>query len=308
MTITSIGYAGTIDEVNEAEWSRISVLGAEYSVGRGTDDAATVSDCKVSAVTGVDRTARVPAGALWGKGILDDNDANIDIPLAAVGAPGSRWDTIVARRNRTTQATTIIALQGTAARAISANRLVGWTESGSGPVDDQPLALARLDYNSTAIGELVDLRCWAGAGGLQVAKPEGLAYLTGPGSRVWVEGVEWVREVAANGTVSWQPARHLEVVDGAKYGTYAGQRVKWRIRRKVYTTDANAQVIIMNAADFSGILDAWVTPSPAATAAPDRLQIDTFVDGNSNLVGRLWGSTGLRPNTSFAAVANIQYW
>lgn len=291
MTISSVGFAGTIDEVNEEVWSSISTYGAEYGV-------ATEAACKVSIVSGVDRTVRVAVGSCWGKGVLAVSDATVDIQLSPI-ASGQRWDTIVARRDRGSADTTFIALSGTSTKSISASRTSGW---GAG-TDDQPLALARVVAGQSNVVEVVDLRCWAGNGGVVAASAEALGYLTAPGSVVWVDGACWVRQVAANGTSSWvKVLPNVDVVGAPLLGVYSGQVVKRKVTAKTWSTDGNGDVIVMPLAEFNGVMTADLKASSiyplVIVCRPDQ----------GNVVARVWENGVRRTNTSFAAVADVHYW
>jgi len=69
---------------------------------------------------------------------------------------------------------------------------------------DQPLALVRFDAGSTNVGQIIDLRVWAGQGGGLVAMHNAVRqYLDAPGSQFYVGPVLHVRRMNANGTASW---------------------------------------------------------------------------------------------------------
>lgn len=287
MALTSVGYAGS---VTSADWADLTAaFGAQYGVGGA-------ADWKVTTVAGQDRTVSVAVGSGFGHGILDTTDAAETIQLATVGS-GSRWDTIVARRTWATPVTTLIAVQGTSTRGISASR-----QSNPGVVDDQPIALVQVTAGQQLPTSVVDLRCWRGNGGMVAASNDALGYLDAAGSAVWVDGVEWVRQVASNGTLSWHRAEPVDVVDGALSGTYQGQQVKRRVRVRSFTTDSNGDVIVMPAADFTGIL--WAGMTAASTF--ELTFSMRIVSGN--LVARAWTNGTVRTSTTFAAMANVLYW
>lgn len=191
MAITVAGFAGT---VTEDDWSNITSRPAAYTVC-GADDL------RVSIVSGgADRTVRVAVGAAVGRGIYVASDATTDIQLGSVGS-GSRWDTIVLRRDRGTGTASLIALTGTSAAALAAGRKSDWTDNQ----DDQPLALARVVAGQSTVAEVRDLRCWAANGGLVVVDAQALGYLGDPGALVRiVGGASHRRVVDAAGAVSWE--------------------------------------------------------------------------------------------------------
>lgn len=287
MALTSVGYAGS---VTSADWADLTAaFGAQYGVlGAG--------DWKVTTVAGQDRTVSIAAGSGFGHGILDTTDAAQTVQLGTVGS-GSRWDTIVARRTWSTPATVLMAVQGTSTQGLAASR-----QANPGVVDDQPIALVQVTAGQQLPTSVVDLRCWRGNGGMTAASEDALAYLTSPGSVIWVNGVEWVRQVASNGSISWVRAEPVDVVDGALAGTYQGQQVKRRVRARSFTTDGNGDVIIMPAADFAGVLTAHMV---AASTYELTFSV-RIVSGN--LVARVWTNGTVRTNTTFAAVADVLYW
>lgn len=288
MAVTSVGFTGT---VTEADWSKISVFGSQYGV-------LGASDLKVSIVSGVDRTVRVAAGTAWAKGVLVTSDATTDVQLGVI-ASGERWDTIVIRRNRGTGSSSIIALAGTSTKGISASRHVDWASDH----DDQPLALARVVAGQSNVVEVVDLRCWAGDGGVVAADAEALGYIVAPGSTVWVSGVEWVRDVASNGTVSWVRADGVSVQDVPLAGSWSGQRTKTLIRGRAWTTDGNGDVIVLPSGQYTGVLRARLDP-----AGTDPLTVVCRNYAGIGIVARVSQAGAVKANHTFAGVADVLYW
>lgn len=194
MAFTSpYGFDGTVTEGAAA--ADLTVHPSEYGVGgfRGAS-----SDCRVSIVSGVDRTVRVATGYAWGKGVSGYNAASVDVQ-AGVIASGTRWDTVVLRRNTADNTLTAMILAGTSTQAISASREVNFSDDK----DDQPLALIRLVAGQSNVQEVVDLRCWAANGGLYAVSTYALGYLTTPGTAVQIGKTLWRRETAGTGTDSW---------------------------------------------------------------------------------------------------------
>lgn len=190
MAITSVGYTGSI--MTDREWGEVSSRGSNYSV-----DA--VGDFAVTRVPTGDRAVRVAAGTAWGWGILAVNSADLTVTHPA----GSRWDTVVIRRNRDTKQSTVMVLQGTSAKAISSARRVF---SGSSQIDDQPIALIQVNASSSVVGEIEDLRCWGSNSGLVATSPLVQSYLQAPGANLRIGGVEWSYEPNADGTWQWTRA------------------------------------------------------------------------------------------------------
>lgn len=185
MAITSKFYTGSVDHV---EWAKAA--GEVGSTFYGAEDLAS---WKPTAVSGVDRTVRIAPGTVWGRGVRDTNDASFDVSIPSTSSSSGRWDLIVARRTWGTSTTTIVRVQGTSSKAIPAGRTVG-----PGVVDDQPLALVKVSNGSSAITELVDLRCFGGgAGGLQALDKLALQYLNFPGALVQIGTEFWSYSVNA---------------------------------------------------------------------------------------------------------------
>jgi hypothetical protein len=145
MAIVSYGYDGA---VNEQAWAVLSTfVGRDYA-------AAGSGDWQVGAINGVDRGVAVAPGLIYGRGVCDVNDAPI-VLQGAVVTSGSRWDTVVARRNWAGAggSTTAVLVTGGTSQAI-ANGL----NSQPGTLDDQPLALVRFAAGQLAPQEVIDLR------------------------------------------------------------------------------------------------------------------------------------------------------
>lgn len=181
MTITSIGYAGSIGWAAWAQMARD--LGTDYGIDG-------VDDLKVLIKAAAAGEITVAAGTAHGQGIIDTSDSTIT--LAGLTAANT-WYTIVVRRDWTggpgAEVTTILALAGNAAKAIASARQVG-----AGVIDDQPIALV---HRGSTLDQVVDLRCWWGNGGLYAASVDALAYLGRPGSEVRVGSSTFSRRLGA---------------------------------------------------------------------------------------------------------------
>ena len=136
MAITSIGYDGTVDEV---QWAKLApLLGANYR-SRGIG---------LTVVSGSDRTVRVSTGVLFGYGVADTIDATVDLQAGTISS-GTRWDTVVLRRNWGSNTSTLQILAGTSTKAQSS-----LVQSNPGVTDDQVLGLIRLDAGASAVQEI----------------------------------------------------------------------------------------------------------------------------------------------------------
>ena len=143
MAITNIGYDGTI---NEPGWAKLTpFLGKKYGFGSSTDLAPT-------SVAGVDRTTRIAPGSSGGYGVLVTSDANVDVQ-SPVLASGTRWDTVVLRRDWQTNTSSIVVVAGTATEQVAAG-----LNANPGVIDDMPLALVQITAGTQAPTAIRDLR------------------------------------------------------------------------------------------------------------------------------------------------------
>lgn len=193
MAITSVGYDGTVDEVQWA--SMVSKVGGyEYGVDGAGHFAVTQS-------AGT-RMISIAAGLAWGRGVMDISDAAAVIQLEAV-TTGSRYDLIALRRTwgpANGGPTELVVIKGTSTKAIPSGR-----KSNPGVIDDQPLALVRVQAGAASIPEIVDLRVWGRNGGQLYAKDDLVrSYLTAIGTQINVNGIMRERVVAANNSAAWK--------------------------------------------------------------------------------------------------------
>lgn len=188
MAFTSYFYDST---VTEPSWSKAAIRVARSNYG-----VVGINDLKVTVAAG-DRTVAVGTGDCWGKGVYDINGSSVNKSLATVGS-GVRYDLIAVHRDWNTNTTSIIVITGSATRGIP-SRAIGY-----GTTDDQPLALVKVTAGSTAITEIIDLRCWAGSGGGLVARDALVKqYLNEPGTGLYVGGIDWIYSVSSTGSAAW---------------------------------------------------------------------------------------------------------
>lgn len=195
----SNGYDTTsTNPYTETAWAE-----AHPAIGLASYGVRSAADWKVTAVSGQDRTVSIAAGRGYGHGITDKTVANETIQLATI-ASGSRWDLIVVRRDWTPTAGTskFEKVAGGATPTIPGGRIVG-----PGNIDDQPIALVKVTAGQTQPTEIIDLRTWSGDGGGLVANHDLVrSYLNAAGTRLHINGVDWVRRVGANDTPEWVKA------------------------------------------------------------------------------------------------------
>jgi hypothetical protein len=143
VTITAIGFDGT---VNEAAFAKLQAyIGHPSSTG-------SLSHFAITPVVGVDRTVRLAAGDAWQDGVIVTSDANIDLQGGTV-ASGTRWDTIVLRRNWGTNVATAVLVPGTSTRAVATG-----LNATPGTLSDQVLGIVQFTAGSTSPTTIVDMR------------------------------------------------------------------------------------------------------------------------------------------------------
>ncbi|MCT1363973.1 hypothetical protein [Microbacterium sp. p3-SID131] len=187
MTITSVGYAGTITDSN---WRRMATaaVGSLY----GVDDFTSF---RVTAGPG-DRALAIADGGAFGLGVRDESDT----PIVLNGDPvasGSRWDLVVLRRDWNAKETTPLIIAGSPTKALP-DRYTGW-----GTMNDQPLALVRFAAGQSTAQEIVDLRCIPADAGVVAFDPLTLSYLDRVGTQVRIGDTLWTRTVNATGSPLW---------------------------------------------------------------------------------------------------------
>lgn len=188
MAITSVGYGGT---VTYPDYGKGVVAPGRYSFDGAQDFRPS------RRTTGADRTVRLQGGTAQGWGIRDTESSSwVDVQLGSIGS-GSRWDLVVLRRDWSADETTVEVVQGGSSRAIPSRN------TDPGVVDDQPVALVRVEAGESWVTDVVDLRCWAADGGLVAVDPMVLEYLSFPGTRVSVGDTTYTRVLSAGGSASW---------------------------------------------------------------------------------------------------------
>ncbi|MTE24821.1 hypothetical protein [Microbacterium sp. ZXX196] len=175
MTITSTGYAGSVDGI---EWAKL--------ISRGVGSRYGVMDAsawKVTVGTG-DRAVKVAPGDGWGAGVLDVVDAEEVLTLTA----GDRWDMIVARRDWGLGETVFAVVEG------GTNQTLPARDDDPGVLDEQPIALVQVVSGQTQVQQIVDLRVVQGDGGTLLAFDQlTLGYLSALGTSVRIGNSVWMR-------------------------------------------------------------------------------------------------------------------
>lgn len=198
MAITSsIGYGGTVQEDDIPQWQRS--FGCKYGV-------VAAGDWKVTIKPGVDRTLIVAPGTGFGHTVIDLNDATeVTVQLGTLATPGaSRWDMLVAHRDWAGAGgeTTFDKVAGGASQlAAFASRA-----QTPGDTDDQPIALVEVigGVGGGTLGQVRDLRVWAGNGGLYAADELALQYMDEVGTSILIGTTRYDRVIDGSSNPVWR--------------------------------------------------------------------------------------------------------
>lgn len=177
--------------LNSAAQARFSVEGKE--------------GLKVSALGSLDRGIRIEAGTASGDAVTTvfRRYETQSLPLPDVA---SRWYLVAIRRNWSGSGTsTLVYLpSGTTAELPPIGDAPTQRSDKPGIESDQPLALVRVTQKDRTVQEIIDLRCWAGPGGVEVVHRLALNYLAEPGASVKLGSSTWRYEAQANGVWDWR--------------------------------------------------------------------------------------------------------
>lgn len=181
--------------VNELEWAHsASSRGPDYGVIGTGDLMLTAHPTTPYAVV-------LSAGEFFGHGVWDKSDASVTVQCDTVVSGATRWDLIVAHRDWTPTGggpTVLDKVNGTATKAIPVTRA-----NTPGEVDDQPLWLVQWKGGQAQPSAIVDLRCWAGNGGMVIADILARDYLARPGAAVRLGGATHLYNIGTNGVWGW---------------------------------------------------------------------------------------------------------
>lgn len=191
MAITSVGYAGT---VNDVQWATLLPYGggAEYAV-------VDTTDFRVTSGGSGDRAVTVAPGVAIGMGVMDMSDSSVVLNAAA--ASSVRFDLVGLVRDWATAESSLAIIPGGSAQAIPSRPV------NPGIEDVQPLALIRVDPGSSVVQVVADLRVWVGPGGAVAQSPLVRGFLSRPGTRIRIGDDEHVRGFASNGAATWHSTR-----------------------------------------------------------------------------------------------------
>jgi hypothetical protein len=191
---TSAGVPSSL--VNEIKWAK-----AHPAIGASHYGVEGAGDFKVTAHPSTPYAVNVAAGKAWGRGVFDESDGIETVTCVAPGPGATRWDLICVRRNWGPVAggpSTVTSVAGGTLRAIPGDR-----QNNPGTLDDQPLALVQWTYGQTQPTAIVDLRCWAGNGGVYAKDELALSYLAQLGASVKIGTDHWSYDLLANDVPGW---------------------------------------------------------------------------------------------------------
>lgn len=186
---TSIGYAGRVSEVT---WASLQDgVGTEYGFKHG-------ADLQPSSGGAGDRAMTMNPGSAFGQGVTDTWDTPAVVNHDAVTSGSLRYDTIVVTRKWGTgggdRTSEVKINKGTGTRAITQ------TNDEPGNIDDQLVALVRLNLGDAVAHLEADLRTWPGkisnyltVDALQLSAS--VARNDGAGAITVENGHQWVTEL-----------------------------------------------------------------------------------------------------------------
>ncbi|MEV8134288.1 hypothetical protein [Microbacterium aurantiacum] len=220
MVISSVGYPGTVDA---EQWAQLV-----FRVGSARYGVDSYASWRVQTTAGT-RAIQIPTGSGWGYGVRDISDSPETLNLSSVPT-GTRWDLIVVRRNWSTGETTFAVVEGGSSRSIPARATSG------GDIDEQPLALVRVDSGSSVVGEIVDLRVMCDLGGVIAFDELALSYLGFAGAELWIDGRVWRRIVGPTGVSTWASEPRGDtgwLAEGVSFSVQSGWRLDGYRMRKI---------------------------------------------------------------------------
>lgn len=192
MALTSVFYDGPVTETDRAK----NRAGApDYGVYGG-------DDFKVRQHPTLPYALFVGKGKAHGHGVTDTAETDQVVQCDTLSGAGTvRWDLIVVRRNWQPLLggpSKLVAIPGGVNTTIPAARL-----NNPGVEDDQPIAMVQWNGGLNTPKQIIDLRCWAANGGMEIANEIAFEYLSKPGSAIRFEGLTWRYTLQANSVWAW---------------------------------------------------------------------------------------------------------
>lgn len=199
--------------VKETTWAQSALSRGSLFGVVGEDDF------KLTAHPTIPYAVNIGPGKAWGHGVYDDVTGTTAVTCATPGAGVTRWDLIAIRRDWQPTGggpSSFRAVSGTASQGIPSTR-----ENRPGIVADQPLYLVQWVGGTTTPKTIIDLRCWAAGGGMEIAHTLARSYLNQPGNAVKLGKSLWRYEKINNSQWDWKEYRlpsasAVEIRDGYK--------------------------------------------------------------------------------------------
>jgi hypothetical protein len=280
MAIVSVGYDGTVDEVQIAKMFP--------SVGASRYGVVGAADWKVSAHPSTAQAVTISAGSGWGSFVFDTSDTVSTVQCDAISPGSTRWDLITVKRDwqPVNGTTTFSKVTGGSTQVLPA-RL-----TNRGVQDEQPLALVQWTGGQTQPTAIIDLRCWAGNGGL-VAKDELVkSYLDIVGASVYINGIIWRYIPGANDVPGWVAfgdvteyppiATSGYTTSGSVYVTAEGTKRRITVDLTFLRTGADTVANYVKNASWTQI--ATVIPTQARGASSNKYFPANLIGGGNNII------------------------
>lgn len=182
--------------VKETTWAQSAPSrGALFGV-------AAEDDFKITAHPTIPYTVNIGPGKAWGHGVFDDVTGTTAVTCATPGNGVNRWDLIAIRRDWQPTGggpSSFRAITGTTAQSIPTTR-----ENRPGIVADQPLYLVQWQGGTTTPKAVIDLRCFANMGGVEILHTLARSYLGFPGAALKLGTSVWRFERVNNSQWDWK--------------------------------------------------------------------------------------------------------
>ncbi|SEE82261.1 hypothetical protein SAMN04489740_2677 [Arthrobacter alpinus] len=290
MVLVSKFYDGPVTETDRAT-NRAGA--ADYGViGEG--------DFMVATHPSIPYALNVAAGKAHGYGVSDTAETTQTVQCSTL-ASGTRWDLIVVRRNWQPLLggpSTLVAIQG----GSTTPNIETLRTKGPGVEDDQPLALVKWVGGVNTPSQIIDLRCWAGNGGMVAADVLALNYLARPGADVMIGSTPWRFAQGPNGTWAWSAPYSIGADVIAVSAPDTGWAYGVRLSRTLSVDGKEAQIVMsLLVVRISG-------PAFTIEAASERNLVtgtlipagwrpaDASVFGAGVVSGPSWGGVGICVN------------
>lgn len=181
--------------VKETHWAQSAPSrGALFGVVGG-------DDFRLTAHPSIPYAVNIGPGKAWGHGVWDEVTGTTVVTSTGPANNATRWDLIAIRRDWQPTGggpSSLRAVQGGTTAVIPTTR-----ENRPGIVADQPLYLVQWQGGQNQPRQVIDLRCWSGPGGVEIAHVLARSYLEYPGAAVKLGTVVSRFELGANNVWSW---------------------------------------------------------------------------------------------------------